>query len=64
MPIRYMVFHGWDYYPLGGADDLLSVHATEEEALQAAKDLDCEYKWWHIYDSWAGEVIHRKRSSL
>ena len=37
MPIRYMVSHGSDYYPSGGADDLLSVHATEEEALQAAR---------------------------
>lgn len=58
MPNRYMVFHGAVFYPSGGAEDLLSTHAMEEEALKAVSGFDCEYAWWHIYDSWTGKIIH------
>lgn len=58
MPNRYMVFHGAVFYPSGGAEDLLATHAMEEEALKAVSGLDCEYAWWHIYDSWTGNIIH------
>jgi len=45
MPNRYMVFHGAVFYPSGGAKDLLSTHAMEEEALNAVSGIDCEYAW-------------------
>ena len=36
---RFLLFGGMDYYPGGGCVDLLSSHATIDEARQHAEDL-------------------------
>jgi hypothetical protein len=44
----FILFSGDDYYPAGGAGDLVSIHDTLKEARTASKDVIGD--WWHIFD--------------
>lgn len=54
---RYLVFAGWNYYPLGGWDDLHGIYDTLEEAKAAALEAEDKGDWAHIVDSETGQQV-------
>lgn len=63
--MRYLVFAGDTYYPLGGARDFLAAYATEREAVAHAQlrrlaDVDglCASAWAHVFDVETQQIIH------
>lgn len=55
---RYLLFVGSDYYPGGGAGDLLADFDTFSEAFMLGDDYvnDDSHRWAHILDTQTGEV--------
>jgi len=51
---RFLLFGGVEHEPAGGIHDLLSSHATIDEALQ---DTAHARGWWHVFDIDSGEVV-------
>lgn len=54
---RYALFHGDQFYPLGGWEDLCASFDTVEEARAATDRLNPKYTWWHVVDIEAGEIV-------
>jgi hypothetical protein len=57
--MRYIVFSGYYYYPIGGAEDYTSSHKDLESAIAAGKAAigrlsEC---WWHVLDAQTGNII-------
>ena len=55
-PMRYLVFGGDNYYPCGGAEDILGIHRNYSDAQKTAemhKGLD----WIHIFDINKNKII-------
>lgn len=59
MNLRYHLFAGDDYYPLGGWEDWRGAFATIEEALVAAADTRRSQDWWHIVDIAEHKIIRK-----
>lgn len=57
--MRYLLFAGDDYYPLGGARDLVGCYSD----LQDAKGAYDGQGWAHIYDIETCEIIFKFGSS-
>ena len=67
MTSRYIAFYGWNYYPLGGADDFLLQGDSLKECIDAVLDFHenvNEYERYnfiihfaHIYDTQLGEIV-------
>lgn len=53
--MRYILFGGGDYYPLGGANDLSSCSDDIDELIILARKFRGD--WWHIFDMKEGEII-------
>lgn len=53
--MRYILFHGSDYYPDGGACDYGASGADPDELarLGVATDFD----WWHVYDTETKSIV-------
>ena len=47
----FIIFAGEEYYPLGGAYDIISVHNNLNKALIAFDSAVKEYEWAHIFDT-------------
>jgi hypothetical protein len=67
MPLRYLVFAGSRYYPLGGANDFKGSYnflddATEKVAkLLQADEYGCtDLEWAHIFDTTINLIIYRR----
>ena len=52
---RYLVFAGWNYYPMGGWDDFEGSFATLVAAETSVGESNAE--WKQIIDSETGEEI-------
>ena len=59
--MRYFLFGGEAYYPLGGFNDFILSSNDLPELISHAKDEQDEegayIDWWHIFDSEAGKII-------
>lgn len=57
---RFMLFAGRQYYPLGGADDLVKTYPTVTEADQeVVGELSSDFSWAHVYDVETGKMVSR-----
>jgi len=62
MKYRWWVFQVECYYPAGGLNDVVSVHETEEEAVQAAKEYG-RLAWAENVEEWAeNEAVRQPRA--
>lgn len=61
--MRYILFAGVEYYPLGGFNDVKgwsdSIDSLRDSEALKAKDID----WWHIYDTEKRGIIESRRLS-
>ena len=71
--MRYILFGGSTYYPLGGADDIVATALRLEEItptpaphpyvgvwewiLKAQNEPRTYMEWWHIYDTAENKVV-------
>ena len=53
---RYLLFGGDNYYPSGGADDLLGDYETVDLANEDAGNND-SIDWFHVLDIETGEIV-------
>jgi hypothetical protein len=51
---RYILFAGEDYYPKGGAHDIVGGFNDLGEAIAAGRA--CEQEWWHLLDTEKGDI--------
>jgi len=58
---RYLLFAGWEYYPLGGWDDLYTTFDNKDNALQKSLNLldEGQGDWVQVVDSVTGEVLFK-----
>jgi hypothetical protein len=59
--MKYLLFSGSHYYPLGGMEDLVGssndITELKELQLNSIEAWDGEIDWYHLYNSETGEVI-------
>lgn len=55
--MRYVVFTGDTYYPIGGWYDNHSIFSTLEEAKEYIKQFTSKADWWHLVDLQTGIVL-------
>ena len=53
----FIIFAGEEYYPKGGAYDIISVHNSLDEALIAFDDTITKYDWIHIFDTYTSLLV-------
>ena len=53
---RFILFAGVDFYPAGGAEDILGSYASISEAI-AELDRHDDLDWFHILDIQTGAII-------
>tara|TARA_B100000900_G_scaffold415451_1_gene445367 strand:- start:2950 stop:3132 length:183 start_codon:yes stop_codon:yes gene_type:complete len=53
----FIIFAGEEYYPQGGAYDIISVHNSLDEALIAFDDTITKYDWIHIFDTYTSLLV-------
>ena len=59
--MTFLLFTGYNYYPIGGFDDFAGVYATLDEAKIAANDRSGD--WAHIVEWYNGAVVLRSDAS-
>lgn len=58
MTKRYLVFAGYNYYPIGGWEDFYGAFETVEEAKDALlKEKSYYREWWHIVDLEINQIV-------
>tara|TARA_B100000925_G_C21832563_1_gene397814 strand:- start:333 stop:515 length:183 start_codon:yes stop_codon:yes gene_type:complete len=53
----FIIFAGEEYYPKGGAYDIISVHNSLDEALIAFDNTITKYDWIHIFDTYTSLLV-------
>jgi hypothetical protein len=52
---KFLLFGGYNYYPLGGWSDFLSSSDTIEEVQKKLNNFSGD--WWHIVDTSTGKIV-------
>lgn len=55
---RYLLFVGDNYYPFGGARDLLGDFDTISKCVKSIKTTDRRVDWWNILDTKTGQIYN------
>jgi hypothetical protein len=55
--MRYILFAGFNYHPLGGANDILGTGDSIEDLQNSAILRYNPKDWWHIYDTEEKEIV-------
>lgn len=53
----FLVFAGKDYYPQGGADDLIGMSTGRQTALLTLAQAASTKDWGHVFDTAQGKII-------
>jgi hypothetical protein len=56
--MRYILFGGEEYYPYGGADDIIGFGSSVDTL--AASEINKTLDWWHIYDTRELEIVLKR----
>lgn len=56
----YIVYAGVEYYPLGGANDIIGFYETFDLSLQKFREIESDYDWIHILDVEIKQIIKQK----
>ena len=55
--INFLLFAGYDCYPLGGIDDLVATGKTVEALREIYKNAEENFDWYHIVDAHTFEMV-------
>ena len=56
----YILYAGVEYYPLGGANDIIGFYETFDSSLQKFREIESDYDWIHILDVEIKQIIKQK----